>query len=907
MSQRLVLFDGNALVHRAYHAMKDARPLTTRSGEVVSGVYVFTLMLLKVLDDLKPTHYAIAFDTRAPTFRHEMFAEYKVHRPSTPDELIRQMDRVRQLVDAFHMPVYELDGYEADDVLGSLSRQAAEQGVETIIVTGDADTMQLVTKQVKVLYPRPRGTFSNVDLFDEAAVNEKYGVGPEHIADYKALLGDPSDNIPGVPGIGRKTAAKLIQEFGGIDDIYAHLDEVTPPKTQEILRENEATARQSRTLATIVTETPVTINLDDCRTSNYDRHRVTDLFRELEFTSLIGKLPEGGEATTGPAVQVGAGPPPEQDYHTVTNSEELDTLLSRLSAAKSFTFDLETTGLDVMKDRPVGTSVSPAPGEAYYIPVGHVGWGQVEQLSFEQVFNRFRPLFEDTSMSKAAHNGKFDMTILAESGINVKNLASDTMIAAHLLSEKSLGLKALSFQRLGIEMTPISDLIGTGARQISMSQVPIEEAAKYACADADITGRLNEVLQPELHREGLWQLFSDVEMPLVPVLVHMERSGIALDTKLLTGMSLRLGEQLLGLEKEIYNSVGHQFNINSPKQLGSVLFEELQLPGIKKKGSYSTAAPVLEELRDVHPVTGFILDYRQLSKLKSTYIDALPELVNSRTGRVHTSFNQTRTATGRLSSSDPNLQNIPIRGEQGRQIREAFIAPSGSCLFGADYSQIDLRALAHLSQDKNLLAAFQHDEDIHTATAAQLFGVSTADVIPDMRRLAKTVNFGVIYGMSEYGLEQATELSREEAARFIEAYFEKYPGVTRYLESTKQQARVTGCVQTLLGRKRAIAEIHSSNRQVREAAERMAINMPVQGTSADIIKVAMINLYREMNQRNLKSKMLLQVHDELVFEVPQEELAEMGELVPRLMSTALELSVPLKVDTKTGSNWGEME
>jgi DNA polymerase-1 len=887
--------------------MKDSRPLTTRSGEVVSGVYVFTLMLLKVLDDLKPTHYAIAFDTPVPTFRHEMFTEYKAHRPPTPDELIHQMDRVRQLVDAFNMPAYELDGYEADDVLGSLSQQASEQGIETVIVTGDADTMQLVTGQVRVLYPRPRGTFSDVDLYDEAAVSERYGVRPEHIPDYKALLGDPSDNIPGVPGIGKKTAAKLIQQFGGIEEIYAHINKVTPPKTQEILRENEATARQSRELATIVVETPVTLNLDECLTSNYDRSRVTNLFRELEFNSLMNKIPEGSEASTTTAIGAGAGPPPKQDYHTITNSDGLDALLSRLSAAKSFTFDLETTGLNVINDQPVGISVSIAPGEAYYVPVGHVGWGHVEQLPLEQVLNRFKPLFEDESLSKIAHNGKFDMTILAESGVTVNNLAADTMIAAHLLSEKSLGLKALAFQCLGVEMTPITDLIGKGSRQISMSQVPIEQAAEYACADADMTGRLNEVLQPELHREGLWQLYADVEMPLVPVLVHMERSGIGLDTKLLTGMSLQLGEQLLELEKEIYNSVGHQFNINSPKQLGSVLFEELQLPGTKKKGSYSTAASILEELREVHPVAGFILDYRQLSKLKSTYIDALPELVNSKTGRVHTSFNQTRTATGRLSSSDPNLQNIPVRGEQGRQIREAFVAPSGSCLLGADYSQIDLRVLAHFSQDENLLNAFQRDEDIHAATAAQLFGVTTSEVTPDMRRLAKTVNFGVIYGMSEYGLEQATELSREEAAKFIEAYFEKYPGVKQYLESTKQQARETGCVQTLLGRKRTIPEINSSNRQVREAAERMAINMPVQGTSADIIKVAMINLYREMNQRHLKSKMLLQVHDELVFEVPQDEIAGMSELVPHLMSTALELNVPLKVDTKSGSNWGEME
>jgi len=905
----LVLFDGNNIIHRAFHAFATSRPLTvSKTGEVISAVYVFALMLLKIINELKPTCYAIAFDTKAPTFRHQMFAQYKAHRPPTPSELVNQLGRVRQLVEAFHIPIYELDGYEADDVLGSLSQQASQQDIDTIIVTGDADAMQLVSPHVKVLYPKPRGSFSNTDLYDEAAVNQKYGIKPEHITDFKALKGDPSDNIPGVPGIGEKTAVKLIQQFGTIDEIYAHIDEVTPPKLQALLRQNEATARQSKELATIVTQTPVTFNLYDCQISHYDRNQVTELFRELEFFSLLPKLPEAEEAAPETTAQIKTKPPPQADYHIVNTTPALDELLNRLSAAKSFAFDLETTSLNAMSAEMVGISLSPAPGEAYYIPVGHVGWGQVEQLPLKQVTERLKPPLEDATLAKLAHNGKYDMTVLTEYGVSVNNLTFDTMVAAYLLCEKSLGLKALAFNKLGVEMTPITALIGSGAKQISMSQVEVKLAADYACTDADMTRQLTELLKAELHQQGLWQLFSEVEMPLVPVLIHMERSGVALDRDLLRDMSHRLGEQILNLEAEVYNSVGHQFNINSPQQLSSVLFQELGLPPTRKtKSGYSTGAAVLEELRGVHPIIEFILEYRQLAKLKSTYIDALPSLINPKTGRVHTSFNQTRTATGRLSSSEPNLQNIPVRGEVGKEVRQAFIAPPGSSLLAGDYSQIDLRALAHLSQDPSLLSAFHNDEDIHSVTAAQLFGVDTSQVTPDMRRLAKTVNFGVIYGMSEYGLEQATELSREEASRFITDYFDKYPGVKQYLDSTKQQAREKGYVQTLLGRRRSILEIGSSNRQVREAAERMAINMPVQGTSADIIKVAMINLYQEMNKRQLKSKMVLQVHDELIFEVPKEELELIRQLVPQIMSTALELSLPLKVDIKIGNNWGQME
>ncbi len=900
---RLVLIDGHALVHRAYHALP---PLTvSKSGEMVNAVYGFASMLLKAIGELKPSHYAIAFDKAAPTFRHKLFDRYKAQRPKTPEELVNQLGRVRELVEAFHIPVFELENYEADDVLGTLSRQAQDKGIETIIVSGDADTMQLVSPKVRVLYPKPRGSFSDTTLYDEAAVSQKYGVGPEQISDLKALMGDSSDNIPGVPGIGGVTAAKLIKEFGSFEEIYTHIEEVTPPKIQALLKEHEAQARQSKELTTIVTQTDVTLNLDDCRVSHYDRSRVTELFRELEFYSLLPKLAALDGLTSENQTEA---KPSEGAYHIINTDSALDEVINRLSQARAFSLDLETTSLDAMSAQIVGISLSTAPDEACYIPLGHVSLSQIEQLPQELVLNRLKPLFEDEKLAKFTHNGKYDLVILAEHGVKVKNLVFDTMLAAYLLNEKSLSLKNLAFTKLGIEMTSITDLIGSGAKQISFSQVEVEKAAPYAAADADITLKLKGLLEGELKRQRLWQLFAEVEMPLLPVLVSLERNGVALDKELLRRMSQRLGEQLMQLETGIYNNVGHQFNINSPQQLSSVLFEELGLKPTKKtKGGYSTGAAILEELRGAHPVIELIIEYRQQAKLKSTYTDTLLGLVNPKTSRLHTSFNQTRTATGRLSSSDPNLQNIPVRGEMGKEIRQAFIAAPGSRLLAGDYSQIDLRALAHLSRDENLLGAFKQDEDIHTSTAVQIFGIDASKVTPDMRRTAKTINFGVIYGMSEYGLEQATELSREEAAQFITAYFEKYPGVKNYLEATKNQARDLGYVETILGRRRYIPEINSSNRQVKEAAERMAINMPVQGTSADIIKLAMIDLYHQMEKLNLESKMLLQIHDELIFEVPEGEMEIMQKLVPEVMSRALTLSVPLKVDIKIGRNWGEME
>ncbi len=898
----LVLFDGNALIHRAFHALP---PLTiSKTGEMVSAIYGFALMLLKVINDLKPTHCAIAFDMKAPTFRHKLFEEYKAQRPKAPEELVNQFERVRELVKAFRIPIFELEGYEADDILGTLSRQAAEQGIETVIVTGDADTMQLVSERVKVLYPKPGRSFSDTMLYDEAAVSAKYGVKPAQMVEFKALVGDPSDNIPGVSGVGPKTAVKLIQQFSTLETIYAHLDEIAPARLQALLRENEAQARQGKVLATIVTDAPVKLDLDACRLGQYDRNRVLGLFRELEFVTLINRLPEIEVEATAPPVKA---KPVLGNYRVINNSAGLDELLRRLSGVSSFAFDTETTSLDAMRAQLVGVSLSPAAGEAYYLPVGHTSLQEVAQLPLQQAIDWLKPLLANPGTAKVAHNSKYDMTVLAECGVTVNNLTFDTMVGAYLLGEKSLNLKSLAFTWLNLEMVPITNLIGTGAKQRNISEVEINRVADYACADADITWQLTQLLDKELRQQGLWQLFSAVEMPLVPVLLKMERNGVVLDRDLLREMGEQLGAQLRKLELDIYNNVGHQFNINSTQQLGVILFDDLKLPTERKgKSKYSTEASVLEALRGAHPVIELILEYRQLSKIKSTYIDALPALINPKTGRVHTSFNQTRTATGRLSSTAPNLQNIPIRGELGRQVRRAFIVPAGCRLLGGDYSQIDLRVLAHLSQDPCLLEAFRNDEDIHAATAAQLFGVPPSQVKPEMRRLAKTVNFGVIYGMSEYGLEQATELSREDAARFITAYFEKYPKVKEYLEATKEQARKTGYVQTILGRRRYLPEINSSNRIVREAAERMAINMPVQGTSADIIKVAMVNLDREMVQQALKSKMLIQVHDELLFEVPEEELAVMTKLVPQVMSTAMELSVPIKVDVKVGRNWGEM-
>ncbi len=897
----LLLLDGNAVVHRAFHALP---PLTvSKTGEMVNAVYGFAATLLKALNELKPNHWAIAFDSPKLTFRHQRFEDYKAQRPKAPEELVSQFKRVRQLAEAFKIPILETEGYEADDILATLSRQASQQGIDTLIVTGDTDVFQIVSPRVKVL--APRRTFSDTVLYDESTIHERFGLDPKQLPDLKALIGDPSDNIPGIPGVGEKTATKLIHQFGSLEQIYERIEEVTPTKLQVLLKQYKIQAFQSKELIISVLDVPVTLNLNACQVSAYDRNQVVELFRELEFVKLLPRLPQTkviiSPASVGKAL-------PKGNYQVIESDQALEELIARLSKAPEVAVDVETSAKEPMPADLVGIALSPLPNEAVYIPVGHYGLSQPAQLPLNRVIAKLKTILESQKVTKIAHNGKYDITVLAEYGVHLSNLSFDTMIAAYLLGEKSLGLKALAFNKLGIEMTPISDLIGSGPKQISMALVEVEQAANYACADADITRRLKDILGAELKQQGLWQLFTEVEMPLVPVLVAMERNGVALDVELLRKMSHSIGNQMLSLEEAIYNSIGYKFNINSSQQLAQVLYEGLKLPHSRRtKTGYSTEASVLEELRGLHPVIDLILEYRQLAKLKSTYIDAFPALINPKTGRLHTSFNQTGTTTGRLSSSEPNLQNIPIRGELGKKIRQAIIAPPGCYLLAADYSQIDLRVLAHLSQDPELIAAFLNDEDIHTATASRVFNIPPSQITPEMRRVAKTVNFGVIYGMSDYGLEQATDLTREEASQFINSYFEKYPKVKEYIETTKQQARERGYVQTVMGHRRFIPEINSPNRQLREAAERMAINMPVQGTSADIIKMAMIDLHRETCQKGLNSKMILQIHDELLFEVPEEEVAEMKELIATIMPRALKLRVPLKVDIKLGKNWGETE
>ena len=896
----LLLFDGNSIVHRAFHALP---PLTvSKTGEMVNAVYGFVNTLLKVAGQFKPAYWACAFDRPSPTFRHKKFEEYKAQRPQIPEELKGQIKLVHRVVESLHIPAFEIDGFEADDILGTLAKKANEQGIEVVIVTGDNDLLQVISPGVKALIPRR--AFADTTLYDEQAVQGKYEVKPVQIPDFKALVGDPSDNIPGVPGVGEKTAARLLQQFGNLEGIQTHIGEVMPEKLRTVLSEHLPRAFKNRELTTIVSDVPVDFARESCHVSTYDRNEVVDLFRELEFTKLVPRLPQHiGEkgVVAGGEVSITA------HYQVVNTESVFNQFVNQLEKAADFAIRVEAAGRQAMTAKLVGITISVASEETFYIPVGHSGLTEPVQLSSAQVLAGLKPIVENHRIGKISYDGKRDMMVLANHGVKLENLNFDVMIAAHLVGEKNLELKALAFNRLGVETMSTEALVGTGKNQTSLATLGVEQVAEYSCVGIETVRKLRDNLEEELKQLELWTLFNELEMSLVPVLVVMERNGIALDADLLGKLSAQLGEQIANREAEIYDCVGHRFNINSPQQLARVLFEELRLTQTRKtKTGYSTQASTLEALRGLHPIIALVLEYRQLSKLKSTYADALSALINVETGRVHTSLSQTGTATGRLSSSEPNLQNIPVRGETGRMIRRAIVVPPGAYLLSGDYSQIDLRVLAHLSNDPGLVSAFVNDEDIHAATACKLFGVSGDEVNPEMRRMAKTVNFGVIYGMSDYGLEQATELSREEAAQFISSYFERYPGVRRYLETTKEQARELGYVQTLLGRRRFIPEINSPNRQVREAAERMAVNAPVQGTSADIIKIAMVNVQHEMEKRNLRSKMLLQVHDELLFEVPESEVSAVKAMVKEVMSQAVNLCVPLKVDMKLGKNWAEM-
>jgi DNA polymerase-1 len=924
-NKKLVLIDGHALAYRAYHALRPDS-FSTRQGEPTNAVYGFTSMLLAVLRDEQPDYIAVTFDV-GRTFRHDEYPEYKAHREEMPEELATQLERINQVVEAFNIPVFTAEGYEADDVLGTLARQAGRQGVETLIVTGDTDTFQLIDETTHVLTSRRQ--YSDTVIYDEAGIQERYGLKPQQLIDYKGLVGDSSDNIPGVRGVGAKTATQLLQEYGSIEAIYEHLDEVKSPRFRKALEEGQDDAFLSKHLATIVTNIPLELDLEACRVAEYDRDRVTALFRELEFRSLLERLPqprrpEGPqqlalfeEVEAAAPTALTAVPTAQRavaGYLAVDSQEALEELVEALSRSPAFALDTETTSTDAMAADLVGIAVAMKAGQARYIPVGHAQ-GAGSQLPLGHVLDKLRPILEDASIAKYAHNAKYDLTVLARHGIEVKGLAFDTMVAEWLIdpASRNLGLKNLAWARLGVEMTPITFLIGKGKNQITIDRVPTEQVTQYAGADVDMTYRLAGLLESGLREKELCSLFAEVEMPLVPVLVEMEMKGVALDVPFLQHMSGLLQERLATLEKEIQDQVGYPFNINSTQQLSDALFVKLGLPtkGLKKtaSGHYSTAAAVLERLKEHHPVIGLILEQRELAKLKSTYVDALPQLVNPHTGRVHTSYNQTGTVTGRVSSSDPNLQNIPIRTELGRQVRRGFVAGEGSVLLAADYSQVELRIMAHISQDPTLLEAFRRGEDIHTSTAAAVMGIPANEVTPEMRRLAKSVNFGLSYGQGSHGLAQQTGLSHEEADRFIKTYFAKYPKVKEYIERTKRQANEQGYVETLLGRRRYFPELKREKvrAHIVAAAHRMAINAPIQGTAADILKIAMLRLHQALHERNLNSRAILQVHDELVLEVPEDEVDAVASLVRGIMEGAFQLDAPLKVDVKVGKNWLEME
>ena len=903
----LMIMDGHAMVHRSFRAISQQRNLTSSAtGEDTTGVYGFANVFLRALQEWNPAYCAIAFDTSAPTFRHQQFEEYKAQRPPSPPELRPQFDRVKQLMAAFGVPVFELDGWEADDVIGTLTRQAEEAGVDSVVLTGDRDTFQLISPRVRVDLA---SSIQDRRVYDEAELGERYScLTAAQQPDFKSLVGDSSDNIPGVPKVGEKRAAALLNDYGSLEGIYENLDAVKPPSVKTALSENRERAFENRKLMTIDRDAPVMLDLEQCRFWRYDRRDVVTLLTELEFFSVVSRVPnpDGADATESNSAHE---PETATDYTVVQSQAQLDSMIAAIEETGSFTFDTETTDLDAMRAQLAGLSFAIAPGRAWYIPVGH---REGQQLPLESVLAAVRPLFESPDIAKCAHNANYDMTVLANHGVRFANVDFDTMIAAHLLgrSYNQLGLKDLSLNELGHEMTNIKELIGSGRKQITFDQVDITAAANYAAADADITFRLRDVFEPQLERDNLRGLMDDTELALLPVLVTMQRHGIKMDSGVLHEMSADLYRQTEQIKSDIYQSVGHEVNLDSPKQLSDLLFAELGLPKTRRtKTGYSTDANALEGLKGIHPVVDGILEYRQVSKLKSTYVDALPDMVNPHTGRVHTSYNQTGSATGRISSSDPNLQNIPIRTELGRQVRRAFVADGAPDwqLFSADYSQIELRVLAHLSQDSGLLEAFRRGEDIHASTASLMFEVPINEVDSEMRRIAKVLNFGVIYGLSPHGISQQTGFTREQGREFIDTYFAKYPGISDYLETVKAQARADQYVETALGRRRYLPEINSPNFNTRGGAERMAINMPIQGTAADIMKLAMVRVQRRLDAEEMQTKMLLQVHDELVFETPREELDALRDLVFDEMPAAMTLDVTLKVDAKWADNWGDME
>jgi DNA polymerase-1 len=886
MNNILYLIDGSSYLYRAYFAIKR---LSSPTGFPTNAIYGFTQMLLKLLKDYQPHHVAMVFDVGRVTFRTELYPAYKANRAEMPDDLRQQIGPIRDLVRAFNIPVVELQGYEADDLIGTLAARWEAQGGKVVVVTGDKDLMQIVTEQTTLL-----DTMKNVTSAIPQ-VHERFGVGPEGVIDILGLAGDTSDNIPGVPGIGEKTAIKLVQQFGSMDSLLERAGEV-PGKVGEKLREFSEQARLSRVLATIIKDVPYELHPDQLLAQEPDTERLNELFKLYGFHTLIKEMTAQATLQT-------------DQYHCILTGEDLGQLAQRLEAASAFAFDTETTGLDPRTAELVGISISLQAHEAFYIPVGHRYLGMPDQLSRETVLDRLRPAFCNPAIRKVGQNLKFDLQILATAGLEVQGSWCDTMLCSYLLnpSRGGHGLDALAQEHLNHKMVSYDEVTGSGKNRICFSEVEIEKATRYAAEDADATWLLHEKLLPMLKEQGLQKLLFELEMPLMEIMTRMEQHGVLLDLAYLAELGHGFGQRMQELEKRIIELAGGPFNLNSPKQLEEVLFERLGLQAGKKtkgKTGRSTDNEVLTGLAEEHEIAKLLLDYRGLAKLKSTYTDALAKLTD-RQGRVHTSYNQAVTATGRLSSSEPNLQNIPIRTDEGRRIREAFIAPAGSCILAADYSQIELRVLAHLSQDPVFCDAFSQDEDIHTRTASEVFGLFPEMVTSEMRRQAKTINFGIIYGQGAFSLAKQLGVARNVAEKFIAAYKERHSGAIAFLDSCIASAKETGYVTTILGRKLPIADITSSNGNLRSFAERNAINYPIQGSAADIIKQAMLGVDRAIRSEGLQSRLIMQVHDELVFEVLETELEQMRELVNREMSQAVALKVPLKVDINFGKNWSE--
>jgi DNA polymerase-1 len=880
----LYLIDGNSYLYRAFYAI---RHLSSSDGFPTNAIYGFTNMLLKILREKEPDYFAVVFDSPGPTKRHEAYEEYKAHRPGMPDELKQQVPVIKEIIRAFHIVTIEKPGYEADDILGAIAKEAGAEGLDVYIVTGDKDMCQVVSPQIK-LYDTMKETVT-----EEKDVIERFGVEPSRFPEIIALMGDASDNIPGAPGIGEKTAVKLLKEFGSLDALLERHEEIKNSKARKAVAENRDNIKLSRELATIHPDVPLDVSVKDLKQGEPEWQRLLEFFRRFEFSSLLKLIPQAGTAAPG-----------KTEYVTVLDAKVLEEAVH--SVADEISIDTETTSRSPVTAELVGISCSTDPARAYYIPLTHSYPGAPEQMKKEIVFGRLKPFLENPAIKKTGHNIKYDLIVFRNEGMDIRGIGFDTMLASYLLNPNRTNhnLEDACMEYLGVKKLSYNDVTDKG--KLNFREVHIDSAAGYSGEDAAAALKLRKHLAPEIEKEGLAKLYYGIELPLVEVLADMEMAGVKIDISLMKAFSRRLAGELASIEKRIYFLAGEEFNINSPKQLQEVLFEKLGLRTIRRtKTGFSTDVDVLEQLALEHELPKEIIEYRALAKLENTYVDALPRMINPKTGRLHTSFNQTITATGRLSSSDPNLQNIPIRGEWGARIREAFIAEEGSLLLSSDYSQIELRVLAHLSGDKGFIEVFSHDGDIHTRTATELFGASAGDITPEMRRRAKTVNFGIVYGISPFGLSKQLGIPPDEARVYIDTFFAKHGGVKEYMDKMIAQTAETGFVTTMFQRKRPIPEIKSTNRNIRQLGERLAINTPVQGSAADIIKVSMLNIWRRLKREKLKTRMLLQVHDELLFEVPEGEKDTVVPLVREEMENAVKLAVPLKVDIGIGKNWAE--